>query len=182
MKTFQEFFTEAFDSPARISQVVDTKKKHSAFFVIGQDVYRIDFHKRKNGIVVEFSMNDGSQSTYSLTNKHQPLKVFSTVLQHIRDYVAAHQPKTISFSAYHNYYDDETGELTATTRASLYKKLVNRFSKDLGYAVTTADEQANKGKRGRGLKKRSILFSWLSGNTKETGIHDATRFVLTRQD
>ena len=75
---------------------------------------------------VEFYRNNSQ----SVTGEGDAQRIFATVLAAIQQFIKDERPKRITFAA-----DKEPGE----SRASLYKRLVDRFARSMGYQVETTE-------------------------------------------
>lgn len=180
MLSYNEFIAETFNSPQPIIQGKDTKRKKVSTFYVGTDLYTITFHKKGNGIVVEFSMKDNGKEIFNVTGRNEPFKVLSTVLEHIRQYIKDNQPETVKFNAAHHSIDDK-GQVSMSHRSKLYGRMVKRFSKEVGYtSVSNINKPTLKTKPGRKSLKDSKWMGWLSKGKKMSDLHNSTEFTLTK--
>ncbi len=124
-----EVLTEAFDQPYPLTW------ERGDF---GMDA----FIKLPDGSPLEINFNDeydheGNEITQvefyrgrsqSVTGEGDAQRIFATVLAAIQQFIKDERPKRITFAA-----DKESG----SSRANLYKKLVDRFARPMGYQVDT---------------------------------------------
>ena len=119
-------------------QTVEYRQKakgnqHCYFFEIGETKYMVLFtykhHTNHPLTEFEFGSNtpSGDPYTVSLTGGGNAIKVFSTVITIMKEYIAKNQPEVIEFSA------------KEPSRVKLYNRLLGGFKQDyegLGYNLT----------------------------------------------
>jgi hypothetical protein len=105
----------------------------------------IMFNKQTNdegdeAVQVEFYRNNSQE----VTSEGDAMRVFATVLTAIQQYVKEYQPKRLTFSASKEidptiYYEPGQAQPNPESRAKLYDRLVQRYSKTWGYRAYRAD-------------------------------------------
>ena len=86
----------------------------------GEEVIQVEFHRNNSQEVT----GDGDSQ-----------RVFATVLAAIQQYIKAHNPKRLTFSASKEVEPDQNSE----SRAKLYDRLVMRYARTWGYRPLRAD-------------------------------------------
>ena len=130
MKPFKEFITELFDKPARWKKIKDGPDEY---------VYKSDINGKDLTVIIEeFAAEwealfkvDGSMD---ITGTGNEVKVFSTVLDIISDFINSEEPDIIIFSA---------SKSQSSSRSNLYDRLVKRFAKTRGYTSTSHNTTVN---------------------------------------
>jgi hypothetical protein len=127
-------YNEAFDTDVEwISDFDDGDVKVFATKV--DDAYiELTYKKMTNGdVYIAFSRGGRS----SVTGEGGQNKIFGAVINHIQRFVAEDKPKRVIFSA----FKPNTGAFGSqdTTRSSLYRKMVQRFASQNGYAYDVED-------------------------------------------
>jgi 8-oxo-dGTP pyrophosphatase MutT (NUDIX family) len=105
----------------------------------------IMFNKQQNNdgeetIQVEFYRNNSQE----VTGEGDAQKIFATVLTSIQKYIKKYKPARLSFSASKAtdptiYYEPDQPQPNPESRAKLYDRLVQRYSKAWGYRAFRAD-------------------------------------------
>jgi hypothetical protein len=105
----------------------------------------IMFNKQTNdegdeAVQVEFYRNNSQE----VTSEGDAMRVFATVLTAIQQYVKEYQPKRLTFSASKEidptiHYEPGQAQPNPESRAKLYDRLVQRYSKTWGYRAYRAD-------------------------------------------
>lgn len=148
MQSFSSFLRETFTAvyPWHL-------RSQSAYFVV------YDFAAEKQNVTVEFSANRDQRITlpghevhlsffvdreFTLTGLGQGVKfkILSTVLDCTRDYIAKFKPGRIHFTA--TKFNGFEGDEKASSRSSLYTKLIRRFVMASGYELETINSSARK--------------------------------------
>jgi hypothetical protein len=126
--------TEAFDTEVEwIKDFDDGDVKVFATKV--DDAYiELTYKKMTNGDVYIAFSRGGS---IKVTGEGSQNKIFGAVINHIQRFVAEDKPKRVIFSA----FKPNTGAFGAqdTTRSSLYRRMVQRFASQNGYAYDVED-------------------------------------------
>jgi len=87
---------------------------------------------------VEFHRNNSQE----VTGEGDAQRIFATVLDAIQKYIKKYKPQKLSFSASKSVdmdADDNGAKFNPESRAKLYDRLVQRYSKALGYRAFRAD-------------------------------------------
>lgn len=148
MQSFSTFLRETFTDvyPWHL-------RSHSADFVV------YDFAAEGKNSTVEFSSDRDQRITlpghevhlsffvnreFTLTGLGQGVKfkILSTVLDCTRDYIAKFKPGRIHFTA--DKFNGFEGDEKASSRSSLYTKLIQRFAIASGYELETINSSARK--------------------------------------
>jgi hypothetical protein len=95
----------------------------------------IMFNDEGDGTVqVEFYRNNSQE----VTGEGDAMRVFATVLTAIQHYVQEYEPEKLKFSASKDNWAKQ--QQNSESRASLYDKLVQRYSKSWGYGASRSDK------------------------------------------
>ena len=86
----------------------------------GEEVVQVQFHRN---------------NSQEVTGEGDAQRVFATVLSAIQQYIKTHNPKRLTFSASKDVDPDQNSE----SRAKLYDRLVQRYSRTWGYRAFRAD-------------------------------------------
>jgi len=91
-------------------------------------------------VQVEFYRNNSQE----VTGEGDAQRIFATVLDAIQKYIKKYKPQRLSFSASKAtdptiYYEPDQPQPNPESRAKLYDRLVQRYSKALGYRAFRAD-------------------------------------------
>ena len=91
-------------------------------------------------VQVEFYRNNSQE----VTGEGDAQRIFATVLDAIQKYIKKYKPQKLSFSASKAtdptiYYEPDQPQPNPESRAKLYDRLVQRYSKALGYRAFRAD-------------------------------------------
>jgi hypothetical protein len=91
-------------------------------------------------VQVEFYRNNSQE----VTGEGDAQRIFATVLDAIQKYIKKYKPSRLSFSASKAidptiYYEPDQPQPNPESRAKLYDRLVQRYSKALGYRAFRAD-------------------------------------------
>jgi hypothetical protein len=84
-------------------------------------------------VQVEFYRNNSQE----VTSEGDAMRIFATVLSAIQQYVKEYQPKRLTFSASKDNWAKQ--QQNSESRAKLYDRLVQRYSKAWGYRAYRAD-------------------------------------------
>jgi hypothetical protein len=177
MITFKEYLEEALDSPVTY-KVTEDKKTHTTKydFEINQHHYRvsiIDFLGIKCDIyfgkVVEGEEKYGEEPVGNANAR----KVFSTVIDIIKEFIKKKDPKSIKFTA-----DNLADEKTNRSRASFYTSLLSKYLPD-DYKVVSM--VASYDKKVLPYWKKIGMFIQKSNISKEVGPAGYTTFTLKKQ-
>ena len=137
MKSFKQFKTqinELFDKPARWRLLKDTDKIIKYGSSIDDKDLVVLFHRRgSNKWEVSFAV-DGMAS---VTGGGDEIKVFSTVLDIISDFIKNKDPEELNFTA-------EKSLDSSSSRIRLYNRLIRRFARDHGYRLSDKDDHGWK--------------------------------------
>ena len=155
MKQEGEFFTlfapkqdvtEAFDQPYPLTwEKSDYGDVDALARLPDGSPLSIMFNKQTNdegdeAVQVEFYRNNSQE----VTSEGDAMRVFATVLTAIQQYVKEYQPKRLTFSASKEidptiHYEPGQPQPNPESRAKLYDRLVQRYSKTWGYRAYRAD-------------------------------------------
>ena len=160
MITFKQYITELFDKPYKWKKTYGHKLSRDSLIAPGHQMDKagriewsfttddgreavIDMNFR--GVrgpkgkyiksVVEFEVGDDMQ----MTGEGDAPKIMSTVLDAIKDGIKQMQPEIITFTADKTDYFHGKPDTLKTGRAKLYKSMVKRFAKKLGYHEEDSD-------------------------------------------
>lgn len=134
MLSFTTFLNETFDSLYPVS-----RKNTSVIGWLNEIVYefrtdkdqlvKVKYNKLEKETIwgMEFKVN-GIQN---ITGEGDALKIFSTVISTLKDFVKTESPAVILFTAEKDPKTDSN-----SSRASLYTRLVKNISKEIGYSYT----------------------------------------------
>ena len=140
----QEFVTEAFDQPYK------TKSEKSDYGDVDMlaklpdgtnlsIMFNQEYGDEGEEVVqVEFYRNNSQE----VTGEGDAQRIFATVLDAIQKYIKKYKPQRLSFSASKEVdmdADDSGANFNPESRAKLYDRLVQRYSKALGYRAFRAD-------------------------------------------
>ncbi|QHJ74299.1 hypothetical protein VH12019_00380 [Vibrio phage VH1_2019] len=131
---YQNELTEAFDRPAPIT----ARRGNQSFFMIGDTEYMVGLYydDSKKSLGVDFMHKPGDSATYYYSlakgNSKDAMTVFATVIAEIKRLMKDNPVNKISFSA---FQDSDSSD--AKKRFRLYKRMAERFSKELGFRMTT---------------------------------------------
>lgn len=115
----KKYLTELFDKPLRYHW----ENNKTAEFVINDKNYSIEFSIFENSkglreADVHFNLRDDADvARIDLTNTGDEIKVFSTILQIINEFIKNNNVDVLTFSA------------EEPSRINLYKRIANKFSK-----------------------------------------------------
>ena len=140
----KEFVTEAFDQPYK------TKSEKSDYGDVDMlaklpdgtnlsIMFNQEYGDEGEEVVqVEFYRNNSQE----VTGEGDAQRIFATVLDAIQKYIKKYKPQRLSFSASKEVdmdADDSGANFNPESRAKLYDRLVQRYSKALGYRAFRAD-------------------------------------------
>ncbi len=94
----------------------------------GENAWTIEFKPAKSGLD---SMKPDRPQDYLKTNRGSELKVFSFVKQSLDQFNTLRSPDSISFTA----------DKSEPNRAQLYQRMVDRWSKQQGFSLDTAQSK-----------------------------------------
>ncbi len=125
--------TEAFDTA--VDWVEGPGAKGSTVYAaMVDDAYiEITYKPVTNGVYISFTRG----GELKVTGGGSQNKIFGAVINHIKQWVAKNKPEQIVFSA----FKPRTGAFGSqdTTRSGLYRKMVQRFASQNGYAYDVED-------------------------------------------
>jgi len=126
-------------------------------------------------VQVEFYRNNSQE----VTGEGDAQRIFATVLDAIQKYIKKYKPSKLSFSASKAtdptiYYEPDQPQPNPESRAKLYDRLVQRYSKALGYRAFRADNgdiviyELSRIKQGvaEGLDNNGVSFKVQKGKNK----------------
>ena len=126
-------------------------------------------------VQVEFYRNNSQE----VTGEGDAQRIFATVLDAIQKYIKKYKPQRLSFSASKAtdptiYYEPDQPQPNPESRAKLYDRLVQRYSKALGYRAFRADNgdiviyELSRIKQGvaEGLDNNGVSFKVQKGKNK----------------
>lgn len=117
-------------------------------------------------VQVEFYRNNSQE----VTGEGDAQRIFATVLTAIQQYIKEHQPLKLTFSASKEVDDEQNSE----SRAKLYDRLVQRYSRSMGYRAFRADNGKLVMYELSRLKQRVAEGGWASTETQNTVITPRT--------
>ena len=123
---------ETFDQPYRYNWDDQTKGAWRGHFIIkANDSVNVRIENWGEYWRIEFSrtISDGprpSHNAHNVTGQGNAMRIFSTVITMLADFIDNMQPDIIKFSA-------DKSETDSASRAKLYSKIVNRFASAKGY-------------------------------------------------
>ena len=134
-----EFITEAFDKPYELLRWENSEHygdvdaiarlNDNTFLSI---MFNMEYDEEGEEVIqVEFHRNNSQE----VTGDGDAQRVFATVLSAIQQYIKAHNPKRLTFSASKEVKPDQNSE----SRAKLYDRLVQRYARTWGYRPFRAD-------------------------------------------
>lgn len=142
MTDFKQFITEALDL-ARAAPIKwnKTSTHWTGEFQVGSLRYRVELANVMSRCEVAYGViGDNNRTSFSSTGVNassgDALKVITTVLRAVQDYVEERSPVKIFFTAYE--HDD-----AAKSRKKLYDRLVKRFSDQIGYDFVITGNKYN---------------------------------------
>ena len=133
MKSFRQFKTqinELFDRPAQWRLVLYDDDLWVYVANINDKKLQVNFQLSNDDIwVVTFSI-DGD---LAITGEGDEIKIFSTVLDVMKDFIQREVPQDLYFTA------AKTPE-SNNSRIKLYTRLIKRFARDHGYRLVRTDD------------------------------------------
>jgi hypothetical protein len=130
--------TEAFDQPYPLTwekSEADDSMDALARLPDGSNLsimFNMEYDEEGEEVIqVEFHRNNSQE----VTGDGDAQRVFATVLAAIQQYIKAHNPKRLTFSASKEVEPDQNSE----SRAKLYDRLVIRYARTWGYRPLRAD-------------------------------------------
>ncbi|CAL9999104.1 hypothetical protein VPHD479_0392 [Vibrio phage D479] len=132
MNDFKQFMVEALDLAK--AAPIQWKNDNDANFRVGSTQYVIEFAGFGGYTEVAYgSVNERGRMNVSANNvtgsPSETLKVITSVLKAVKEYIDRKSPTKIFFTAYE--HDDKRD-----SRKKLYDRLVKRFAEDAGYTFT----------------------------------------------
>lgn len=118
-----KYLIEEFDEPVETNVIENDNKTYHSLFTIDKNKYSIRIFRkhlnRKEIAEVQFAMKMGKNYTPKMTGAGHVKKVFSTVINTVRDFIIKNKPDYLVFDAVN----------TDESRVKFYKMLI--FSKEL---------------------------------------------------
>ena len=141
MKSFKQFKTqinELFDKPARWKMTSN------------RPTY-VEYESNINGRRLRVTFNGSFDEKWEvffdvdteigITGGGDEVKIFSTVLDIMKDFIQRNSPEELYFTASKEVHDKNTGKISFTdSRSRLYSRLIRRFAKDHGYSLAHEDD------------------------------------------
>ena len=142
----QEFVAEAFDQPYKGKWEKSDYGDVDMLAKLPDGTYLSIMFNNQQGdegeevVQVEFYRNNSQE----VTGEGDAQRIFATVLDAIQKYIKKYKPQKLSFSASKAtdptiYYEPDQPQPNPESRAKLYDRLVQRYSKALGYRAFRAD-------------------------------------------
>lgn len=133
MFTFKDIFTEAFTKPYKynLERITTPISAYVARAQLddGRDLV-IQVFDRNNG---KWDLNFTVDGSYRATGKGDAFKIFATVFAVAKEFAEKEKDhKVITFNADKTQEDDED---VLNSREKLYKRMVQRYGKEMGYKV-----------------------------------------------
>ena len=128
---------ELFDRPGEIYKERDEESwvRYDGF--IEGDQLTVEFKEIREGDwKIEFLV--GGRTDTRGDKAGQEVKIFSTVLKAIAEFVQDREPRMIVFTAAKEEFGEETG------RVRLYDRMVKRFASGAGYVSQVRDDEDRK--------------------------------------
>ena len=133
MRLHELVLLEAFDAPYPLTWETSDYGDMDALAKLPDGTYlSIMFNNDGDEWQVEFHRNNSQE----ITGEGDAQRIFATVLNSIHEFIEKEDPERIRFSA---SKEDESGQITNTSRSSLYTRLVKRYAGQWGYSVDTSD-------------------------------------------
>jgi len=134
MHSFKQYLTELFDKPAPFKW----KEKDDSFwrgtFNIGKNGFEVTANLLEEDVWdVSFARTDRGLWKYDASGDGDEIKVFSTVIAMIKEFVLKQKPLELDIAASKTDTDD-------ASRVSLYKKLIKTQAGKFGYKLTKLDD------------------------------------------
>ena len=133
----REFVTEAFDRPYAMNWE-HGDESHDALVRLpdgGTLSIMFSLEHPYDSDAEEWHVEFWRNNSQEITGEGDQQRIFATVLEAIREFVAIEHPEHIRFSA---NKDVEPGQ-KAQTRTNLYNRLVQRYASSLGYQTEISD-------------------------------------------
>ena len=173
-----EFIVEAFTQPYPITW---EKSEYGSYDALARlddgSNLSINFNLESGGpegMDEEWHVEFWRDNSLGVTGQGDAYKIFATVMQAIQEFIQEEQPETIVFSA---SKEVEPGQ-NPNSRASLYKRLVQRYAQSWGYKVQSSDQ----GKDVVFKLDRIDGINEISRDRLERYLDRANRQVDTRQE
>ena len=175
IKMIKQGVAEAFDQPYKLKWEKGEHGDYDALATLDDGTFlSIMFNNEfKNNWMVEFYRNNSQE----VTGEGDAQRIFATVLMAIGQFIKKKKPVSLFFSAVKE--DDPKG-----SRAKLYNTLVNRYATNLGYSVTTRNDdrgmsfKLTKVKQGVAEAKGEL---WRVLEPRNIGGHAARYYVVKGQ-
>ena len=151
MRSVSEYLNEVFDKPYRFEgpkeyPVYGRYSKYIYNFKAGRDDMRVEINSEDDEVDLFFTRNGGTGTT----GDGDQYRIFATVMEVLADFVKRFNPKIATFSAElvdgryqtsvgdtHFYFadpDDPINKMRVkNSRFRLYKKMIKRYTKKMGY-------------------------------------------------
>jgi hypothetical protein len=124
----QQLAVESFDT--KVTWYSEAGPANSTIYgaKVNEDYIEIKYEPHDDGVYISFTRNASTQ----VTGEGNQQKIFGAVINHIKEWVEKNQPNYIWFSA----EKPQSGPFGSrdTSRSELYKKMVQRFASQSGYA------------------------------------------------
>lgn len=173
-----EFIVEAFTQPYPITW---EKSEYGSYDALARlddgSNLSINFNLESGGpegMDEDWHVEFWRDNSLGVTGQGDAYKIFATVMQAIQEFIQEEQPETIVFSA---SKEVEPGQ-NPNSRASLYKRLVQRYAQSWGYKVQSSDQ----GKDVVFKLDRIDSINEISRDRLERYLDRANRQVDTRQE
>lgn len=144
MKRFKEYLVEVFNSPYPIL-MSPTETSITKPSTVDEVTFKFRTALGVNGRIV-FNRSFGSGDMWSLeffvgdsqdvTGEGDAYKIFATVIESIKKFIAIFKPTEIYFSAYKKDANN--------SRADLYLRLIKTFAKSIGFRFELSDSKTER--------------------------------------
>lgn len=144
MKSFKQFNTqinELFDRPARWRLVKDTGNIIKYRSSINDKNLVVFFHRHgiSDDTSSKWEVSFTVDGDFSTTGGGDEIKVFSTVLDIMKDVIETKNPEELSFTAEKSLDSD-----SSNSRIRLYSRLIKRFAVSHGYQLVDKNDRGWK--------------------------------------
>ena len=159
MKTFSNFISEAFDKPYPFKLKKQNDRSYTTGLRLPDNSYLDIIIKNSQGQWEVIFRRDDS---IEVTGEGDAMRIFSTVLAATKKFIEMEDPMYVKFTA------AKTKE--QQSRSSLYKRLVNRFAKQMGYDSETIE-----------ISAKTIFLLSKKGRAKDDNNFSAADMMRRRQ-
>lgn len=122
----EKFITELFDQPYDYKWFSQTKGAwRGTFKTASNDEVEVNIENFREKWIIEFTRND----IFNVTGDGDAVRIFSTVIAMIDEFISIESPLLIKFSA-------DKAKSGSDSRAKLYTRMINRFANKVGYSST----------------------------------------------